>query len=108
MQLQHDLSTIRAAGGSVVAVSVDPVATSQGLASQLHLGFPILQDTNHQLGADFGDFHLTASGMDMGPVDNHAIFVLDSHGVIRWKALAADTMHVDDQAVIAALRRLQG
>ena len=106
MQLQHDLPAIRAAGGSVVAISVDPVATSQGLVSQLHLGFPILEDANHQLGSDFGDFHLTTSGMDMGPVDNHAIFVLDGHGVIRWTAMAADTMHVDDQDVIAALRRI--
>ena len=103
MQLQNDLSTIHASGAQVVGVSVDPIMTSMGLAGQLHLGYPIIEDANHQLGSALGDFHLTTAGMDMGPVDNHAIFVLDQHGVVRWKAMAADTMHVDDQAVITAL-----
>ncbi len=40
----------------------------------------------------------------MGPVDNHAIFVLDQHGVVRWKNLATATMHVNDQDVITALK----
>ena len=105
MQLQGDLARIRALGATVYGVSVDPVATSVGVVGQLHLGFPILQDTGHQLGSAFGDFEV-ASGMDMGPVDNHAIFVLNAHGHLRWKQLAASTMHVDDQNVIAALRSL--
>jgi peroxiredoxin len=103
VELQGDLGTIRGLGAAMYGVSVDPLATSAGLASQLHLGFPILQDTGHQLGSAFGDFEV-ASGMDMGPVDNHAIFVLDARGRIRWKQLAASTMHVNDQDVIAALR----
>lgn len=106
MQLQNDLSAIRGAGAVVVGTSVDPIDTSRGLASQLNLGYPIVEDVNHQLGSALSDFHLTTAGMDMGPVDNHAIFVLDQHGVVRWKALAADTMRVDDQAVITALNRI--
>ena len=106
MQLQRDLPTIHATGATIVAVSVDPLATSQSLATQLHLGFPIAQDVNHQLGSAFADFHLTNAGMDMGLVDNHAIFVLDTKGIVRWKAMAADTMHVSDQDVIAALQRI--
>jgi len=44
--------------------------------------------------------------MDMGPVDNHAVFVLDQHGVVRWKAMAADTMHVADGDIMAALKSI--
>ena len=44
--------------------------------------------------------------MDMGPVDNHAIFVLDASGHIRWKQLAASSMHVPDADVIAALKSI--
>ncbi len=105
MQLQGDLARIRALDATIYGVSVDPIATSVGVVGQLHLGFPILQDTDHQLGSAFGDFEV-ASGMDMGPVDNHAIFVVDTRGHLRWKQLAASTMHVDDQDVIAALRSL--
>ena len=103
MELQHDLSAIRGAGAVVVAASVDPIDTSRGLANQLNLGYPIIEDANHDLGSALADFHLATAGMDMGPVDNHAVFVLDGHGVVRWKAMAADTMHVNDQDVIAAL-----
>jgi peroxiredoxin len=104
VELQGDLGAIQKLDAVVYGVSVDPLATSAALANQLHLGFPILVDPGHQLGSAFGDYRV-ASGMDMGPVDNHAIFVLDAHGHIRWKQLAASSMHVPDQDVIAALQR---
>jgi len=87
-------------------VSVDPLATSQSLVAQLHLGFPILEDTGHRLGSAFGVFRLPAM-MDMGPVDDHSIFVLDTHERISWEALAPDTMHVPMSDVIAALKRIR-
>src|SRR6185312_15145898 len=71
-QLQQDLPSFRAAGAITVAASVDSVATSRDLAAQLHVGFPIVQDVNHQLGVAFGDFDVPTAGMNMGPVDNHA------------------------------------
>jgi hypothetical protein len=43
--------------------------------------------------------------MDMGPVDNHSIFVVDATGDLRWKELAPDTMHVPVDDVLAALNR---
>lgn len=84
-------------------MSVDPVEQSQSLAQQLHLGFPILEDTNHQLGSALGDFRVPG-GMDMGPVDSHAIYVIGPDGKIAWKDQEPNTMHVADSAVIAALR----
>lgn len=91
-------------GAAVLAASTDPVDTSTHLAGRLHLDFPILEDAQHRLGSAFGDYRI--GGMDMGAVDNHAIFILDARGTVRWKQLAADTMHVPDGDVIAALRRL--
>ena len=86
-------------------MTVDPLATSRSLAAQLHLGFPILEDTEHALGSAFGIFRLPG-GMDMGPVDSHSIFVIDAASRIRWKRLAPDTMHVPVDAILAALRAL--
>ncbi len=105
MELQRTLPTIRSLGGQVVAVSVDPLALSRSLAAQLQLGFPIVEDTDHRLGTAFGVFRLP-SGMDMGPVDSHAIFVVDAGGRVRWKQLAPDTMHVPMGAVLAAIKSL--
>ena len=88
---------------AVVAVSVDPIETSRSLAQQLHLGFPILEDADHQLGSALGDFRVPG-GMDMGPVDSHAIFVVGPDGAVSWKDLEPTSMHVSDGAVLAALR----
>lgn len=84
-------------------MSTDPLATSKSLASQLHLGFAIVEDRDHKLGSAFDIVNLP-SGMDMGPVDNHSIFVLDSNGRVAWRQLAADTMHVPVDQVVAAVK----
>src|SRR5260370_42215112 len=98
------MAEIKDLGGQVVAVSVDPLAQSQSLASQLKLTFPIIEDRNHAWGSAFGVFHLPG-GMDMGSVDSHSIFVVDRSRQIRWKELAPDTMHVPVDDVINALKQ---
>ncbi|PZR94340.1 MAG: hypothetical protein DLM67_12635, partial [Candidatus Nephthysia bennettiae] len=67
--------------------------SSKSLASQLQLGYPILQDRDHALGSAFDVYRLPMAGMDMGAVDSHSIFVVDANGRVAWKRLAADTMH---------------
>ena len=104
MELQNRLQDIQALGAKVVAVSVDPVEQSKSLVDQLQLAFPILQDRNHALGSAFGVFRLPG-GMDMGDVDSHSIFVIDTGGHIRWRELAPDTMHVAVDDVLAALKQ---
>ena len=104
MDLQDQLNPIQQAGGRVVAVSTDTLDSSRSLASQLHLGYPILQDRYHALGSAFDVFRLPMGGMDMGPVDSHSIFVVDSNGHVAWKRLAADTMHVSVDEVVGAVK----
>ncbi len=94
---------IRALGGTLVAVSVDLLATSRGLASQLHLRFPVLQDTGHLLGSAFGVFNLSG-GMSMGPVDRHSIFVLNPNGTVHWEQLSLVSMSIPVSSVISAVR----
>jgi len=94
---------IRALGATVVAVSVDSLATSEGLAKQLHLRFPILQDTGHLLGSAFGVFNLSG-GMSMGPVDRHSIFVLNPNGTVHWEQLSLVSMSIPVSNVISAVR----
>jgi peroxiredoxin len=103
VELQGQLGTIQASGGRVFAVSTDPLASSRSLDSQLQLGFPILEDRDHRLGSAFDIVNLP-SGMNMGPVDNHSIFVIDARGHVAWKQLAADSMHVPVDQVVAAVK----
>jgi len=88
-----------------VAATVDPVGTSTNVASQLKLSYPILADVNHQLGSAFNDFHVEVAGMDMGDVDNYAVYVLDAKGVVRWADQAPSTMWISDSDISAALNR---
>ena len=97
------MTEIQAAGGRVVAVSTESLPTSRSLATQLKLGFPILEDPDHRLGSAFDVFRLP-SGMDMGAVDNHSVFVIDAGGHVAWKQLAADTMHVPLDQIVAAVK----
>lgn len=84
-------------------MTVDPLAISRSLVTQINLSFPILEDTDHLLGSAFGVFRMPGE-MDMGPVDNHSIFIIDPAGRVRWKRLAPNTMHVPMDAVLAALK----
>jgi len=96
------MTAIESAGSRVVAVSSDSLQSSESLASQLQLAFPILEDRDHLLGSAF-DVYRLPGGMDMGPVDSHSIFVINRSGQIAWKQLAPDTMHVSIEEVIAAV-----
>jgi peroxiredoxin len=104
VELQNQLPAIKAQGGEVLAVSTDELPTSRSMASQLRLGYPILEDRDHALGSAFGVFRLPG-GMDMGPVDSHSIFVVDTSGKVAWRQLAPDTMHVPVDQVVDAVAK---
>jgi peroxiredoxin len=104
IELQNALPQIQGFGTRVVAVTIEPIETSRSLASQLNLGFGIVQDIDHQVGSAFHVFRLPA-GMDMGPVDNHSILILDPAGRVAWRELAPETMHVPIDHVLGALKR---
>jgi thioredoxin-dependent peroxiredoxin len=87
----------------VVAVTVESLRVSRSLAAQLGVGYSILEDRDHRLGSAFGVFRMPGV-MDMGPVDNHSVFVIDAAGRVQWEQLAPETMHVPMDAILAALR----
>lgn len=107
MELQRALPTIRGLGAQVLAASVDPLSESMSLASQLHLGYPILADQTGTLGRAFGVFNLSG-GMYMGPVDRHSIFIIGPTGRILWRRLSLVQMSIPVTDVTSALKRLAG
>lgn len=80
MELQHHLAALQAQGATVLAASLDPVSTSQSLARQMGLRFPILQDSAGNLGAAFGDFQNSIRAQD-----GDAIVILDRRGRMGWR-----------------------
>jgi thioredoxin-dependent peroxiredoxin len=104
VELQDQLPQIQALNGRIVGVSMDDLAESKSMIDQLNLEFPLVEDRDHRLGSAFGVFRLPG-GMDIGPVDSHSIFVIDTSGHVRWRQLAPDTMHVPVDAVLTALKK---
>ncbi|MBI3723138.1 peroxiredoxin family protein [bacterium] len=66
-------------GARVAAVSVDPVDVSQELSAKLGLHYPILSDPSGETIRAWGVWHAEKK------IALPSVFVVDSHGVIRWK-----------------------
>lgn len=96
MELQQNEASF---GAKVVAVTTDDASVSRSVAQQLRLDYPILTDRQGRLGSAFGVYQ---SGGHMGNTDAHAMFVIDSSGVVRWSQLSP-SMNVPMSAVKAAL-----
>lgn len=100
MQLQDRLPELTAQNAKVLAVTTDSLDTSRSVVKQLHLGYPIADDTTHALGTKFGVF--SGSG-HMGAVDQHAMVVLGSDGSVQWKQVSPQ-MNVPMDQVMAAVK----
>ncbi len=103
VELENTLTWIGSDGGEVLAASTDTPAVSMSLAKQLRLRFPILFDTEGRMGSAFGVFDL-AGGMNMGAVDRHSIFVINTRGKVSWKRISLNQMHVPVVDVLSALK----
>lgn len=97
MELQQNERSF--GGAKIVAVTTDDLGTSESVARQLRLDYPILTDRIDGLGAAFGVFQ---SSGHMGSTDEHSMFVIDSAGIVRWRQISP-SMHVPMGDVQAAL-----
>jgi len=82
--LAADYDKIKAAGGDVVAISVDKIEKSIELSTKLKLPFPILSDVDHKA-IDAYDLYNAA-----GKISKPATYVLDTKGVVRWSFFEED------------------
>jgi peroxiredoxin len=87
-------------------VSVDSREDSLKLKSQLHLGFPLLSDSDETVIKRYGLVH--AKGHADSDISRPADLLLDSQGVIRWATFTDDfRVRAHPQALLEAARRLQ-
>jgi peroxiredoxin len=101
VELQRHLAALRGQGATVLAASLDPIATSEALMRRLRLDFPILQDSGHGLGSAFGDYQNAGTRSQ----DGDAIVILDALGHMRWRRYASGLI-TPATDVVAALARV--
>jgi peroxiredoxin Q/BCP len=101
------LAEIRAAGGEVVAVSVDDVERNREVVDRLGLEFPILADTGRDAVAAFGVVH-AGGGMGGSDIPRPAVFVIAPDGAVRWRSLADDwRVRLRPERVVQALEQVR-
>lgn len=84
-ELQRAYQRIRAAGGEVVAISVEPREKSRAAKEELGLTFPILADELHAAAESYRVYDLLGDHL-AAP----AVFVMDKAGRIVWRYVGRD------------------
>ena len=92
--------TLETAGGSILAISVDPPGQSAEVARQHKIAFPILSDPELTAIGTYGLIHEKAKGdLDLAKPAN---FLIDADGKIVWSWIAK---RVQDRADPAEVER---
>jgi peroxiredoxin len=91
---------IRAAGASVVAVSVDGPDQSEALRINLSLPFPILCDVDHRVVREWGIYN---SG-EKGGIAKPAVFLIDPDQVVRYAAVDTVVRRVPGAEIVSILQ----
>jgi len=90
----------RAAGASVVAVSVDTPQESEFLRISLSSSFPVLCDTERRVVRDWGIYN----SEERGGIAKPAVFIIESRYLIRYASTDTVVMRVPAVEVVALLQ----
>jgi peroxiredoxin len=94
-RLQGNWKRIVAAGGTVLAVSVDEADKSKELAQLFGLAFPLLQDTDESV--------IKRWGVEEDDTPIPSVFVVDAKGVVVWRSIGFAPF---EAGVVAAMEEL--
>jgi peroxiredoxin len=105
--LQTSLDEIRASGGEVLAISVDPPERSREIADAYGLDFPLLSDPGARVIETYGVRH-PAGAMDGGDIARPAVLVLDREGRVAWREVTDNwRVRVTPERILEALRAIE-
>jgi glutaredoxin-dependent peroxiredoxin len=85
---RDSLAQLNRANAQVLGISVDTFFALKAFANQQHLTFPLLSDFNKQVIREYGVFNDDMIGLK--GVAKRAVFVLDTHGVVRHREVLED------------------
>jgi peroxiredoxin len=98
----HD-EEIRAAGATLVAISVDAPEVSEALRRQMSLSFAILCDTERQVVRAWDVFN----SREKGGIAKPAVFIIGADLTARFASLDAVAVRVPASEIVRILRGLQ-
>jgi peroxiredoxin len=91
---------IRAAGASVVAVSVDPPERADSMRRELHLPFTILCDTDRRVVRDWDIYN----SRERGGIAKPSVFLIDRDRSVRYVSVDGIATRVPASEIIRLLQ----
>ena len=102
---RDSLATLGASKAQVLGVSTDTFFTLKAWGDQHRFGFPLLSDYNKEVIRQYDVVNPDMIGLKN--IAKRAVFVLDQHGVVRYREVLDDARKEPDYgAVKAALAQL--
>lgn len=93
---------IRAAGASVVAVSVDPPETAESMRRELRLPFSVLCDTDHRVIRGWDIYN----SRERGGIPKPSVFLIDRDRTVRYASLDSIASRVPASEMVGLLKTL--
>lgn len=89
-QLRDMLGNLEQLGAQVVGISVDSPWANGAFAAANRLPFPILSDHTREVSRAWGGVHEDFAGLRGYTVAKRAVFVVDPHGIVRYRWVTDD------------------
>jgi peroxiredoxin len=99
-EYREHYQAIRAAGASLVAVSVDAPEKSEAVRQQVQLPFPILSDSERRLVQEWGIYNPN----EKGGIAKPAVFILAPDRTVRFVSVDGVSARVPAADVVAMLQ----
>jgi peroxiredoxin len=91
---------IRAAGGSVAAISVDPPEKSEAVRQELRLPFPILCDTQRRVVQQWDIYN----AREKGGIAKPAVFIINRDRSVRYRSVDTTSVRVPASKIVRILQ----
>lgn len=104
-RLAEDYNKIKAAGGDVIAISVDDQSFAWSMAQTTGAKFQILSDSDKKVITSYG----IVNPQEHGGIAKPTILIIDKEGRIRFLYIGKDpTDRPTDEAIIEEVKKIAG
>lgn len=80
----------------VVAATVQDMGTTEALAEELGVNYPVMTDTTHEVSKAYGIYNLPGG---MGEFSAHSMFLIDKQGQVQWSEVSVPEMYIQPDTI---------
>jgi len=105
--MRDSMGDLQAAGAKVFGISTDSHHSHRAFRQQNQISYPLLSDWNKQASRAYGVLYERLGEFNLQGVSKRSVFVLDRHGVVRYKWVTEDSkIPPDAKRVLEEVKKL--